>query len=269
VIAELAFGAATTDATGRRIRDARFVRTSGVALSTACVVANGMRETLRALFGEAVAAELGEVAAIDADAWSALARDAELLVVSGNAADAALVLDPRDARRLVLRAFGEDATRDDTSHSALERRAYERILAALAGALDPLCGERRGPPRPAHAGDGAWTSYFDVRIRAPIDVRIGVAVAREATPVPPVVSRPAAALDAIPLVLDARVELAPLTLAALAALRVGAFLPTTTTEAGVAVSLNVDGLCAARGVCGVAHGRTAVRITASALGDAS
>ncbi len=266
MIADLAFGAPIVS-DGRRVRAARFVPRSAVALSTACVVANGMRETLRALFGGAVAVEIGDVAAIDARAWEALARDAELLVVRGNAADAALVLDPADARRLVLHAFGEDDGRATTPQSALERHAYDRIASALAGALDPLCGERRGPPQRAHPADARWTSYFDVRIRTPIAIRIGVAVARE-TPVPQApVARPLAAVADVPVVVVARTALAPMTLAAVARLRVGDVVRCD-TKAGFSAVLNIDDRCAAHGTCGVANGRLAVRITASALAKA-
>jgi flagellar motor switch/type III secretory pathway protein FliN len=266
VIADLAFGAAAPVA-GRRVRTAHFVPRSAVALSTACVVANGMRETLRALFGGAVAVEIGEVAAIDAHAWDALARDAELLVVSGNAADAALVIDPADARRLVLHAFGEDAARPTMPESALERRAYERLASALAGALDPLCGERLGPPRRAHPADARWTSYFDVRVRAPIEVRIGVAVARERAVPRPAVARPLSFVAEVPVVVTARMALAPMTLAGLARLRVGDVVRCD-TEAGFSAALNIVDRCAAHGTCGVANGRLAVRISASALAKA-
>ncbi len=268
MIAELAFGAPTSHG-GKRIRETRFAPRSGVAISTACVVANGMRETLRSLFGGAVSLELGDVATIDAEAWRALARDAELLVVRGTAADAALVLDPIDARRLLLRAFGEDApgASPTAPPSSLERHAYDRIVAALALALDPLCGERRGPPQRAHPGDSPWTSYFDIRIRAPIDARIGVVVAREKIASPVIATRSLDALASVAVDVDARVSLESMSLARFSTLAIGEIVRFD-TKAGHSASLNVGEHAIAHGTWGIASGHLAVQIDTTAPGDA-
>ena len=101
---------------------------------------------------------LGEPAALDANAWSLLARDALLFLTRGRQTDIVLVLPQRDARRLVLRAFGEgDAARCRcrTRCSALELHALERIAARCAAAFDPLCARA---PRPRRGRSARTTS---------------------------------------------------------------------------------------------------------------
>jgi len=102
VIADATFGQRSA-----RVRRLRFVPRSSIPVEAACVVANGIRETLRELFGETCELVIGEPAALDAKAWSLLARDALLFLTRGRQTDIVLVLPQRDARRLVLRAFGE------------------------------------------------------------------------------------------------------------------------------------------------------------------
>ena len=105
MIAEAEFGPAAGG-----VRELRFRTRSSIPLEAACVVANGLRETLRELFGEACELVVGEPASLPADAWRVVSRDALLFLTRGRQTDIVLVIPRADARRLVLRAFGEVAT---------------------------------------------------------------------------------------------------------------------------------------------------------------
>src|SRR6202035_2366080 len=127
---------------------------ASIPLEAACVVANGIRETLRELLGERCELVLGEPAALSAQAWGVLARDALLFLTRGRRTDIVLVLPQPDARPLVLRAVGEHdepgrAAESGTRRgrpaepaappglagrawSALELHALERIAARCA-----------------------------------------------------------------------------------------------------------------------------------------
>ena len=191
MIADLTFGAPS-----QRVRRVRFVPRASIPVEAACVVANGIRETLRELFGEACELVIGEPAALDASAWSLLARDALLFLTRGRQTDIVLVLPQRDARRLVLRAFGEgDAPGapplPDAACSALELHALERIAERCAAAFDPLCAERRARSRAVGAHDvPACAAYFDLRVHAPVALTLGIGIVRD-LPDPGPVRRPA------------------------------------------------------------------------------
>src|ERR1700737_4474718 len=120
MIADATFGAPRG-----RVRPLRFVARASIPLQAACVVANGMRETLRELFGEQCELVIGEPAAIGAQALSLLVRAAQLFLTRGRETDIVLVIPRRDARRLVLRAFGEGDDLPDEACSALEQHAIE------------------------------------------------------------------------------------------------------------------------------------------------
>jgi hypothetical protein len=175
VIAEAALGPAA-----RGVRRLRFVRRASIPLEAACLVANGLRETLRELLGERCELVVGEPAAIDSAAWAQLARDACLFVVHGRLTDVVLVLPPGDARRLVLRAFGEGESLPDGACSALELHALERIAARCAAAFEPLCAERRAPPRAVASHEvPACVAYVDLRVAAPLPLVLGLGIVRD------------------------------------------------------------------------------------------
>jgi flagellar motor switch/type III secretory pathway protein FliN len=254
VIATLAF-----ERTGR-VRRARFVRRPSVPLDAACVVANGIREALRALLGESCTVTLGEPAALDPAGWRTLSRGALAFAAPGRATDVVFLVPRRDARRLVQAAFGEAPAPHDEGWSALEAGAIERIVARCAGACDVLCAERRGPTRAVDpAGLPPCVAFFDVRVGAPIALTLGVGIARELPEPAPARTLPAAALD--PLALDVQVVLGHATLAAprLLALRVGDTVPLVTKVAGGG-ELNVAGQRIATGSGGVVAGHAAFAI---------
>jgi hypothetical protein len=252
VIARLAFR-------GRgRLREAAFVPSATVPLDAACVIANGIRETLRTHLGDGCAVVLGEPVALAAAAWRALVADALIVAVPGRATDVALVLARGDARRLVDAAFGEDG--GDGGWSALEELAVERIVARCAAACDVICVERRGPAHTVAASAlPPCVAYFDVRVVAPIALTLGVGLVRE---LPPSLPGPALGGGALAHVaLDARVVLGRGSVDAhrIATLRPGDLLTLETKVAGDG-ELNVGGQRIALGTCGALGARSAFAV---------
>lgn len=258
MIADATFGPASG-----RVRPLRFVRRSSIPLEAACVVANGIRETLRELFGEACELALGEPAAIGAAGWSVLTRDAFLFLTRGRQTDIVLVLPHADARRLVLRAFGEPDEPGAPPHlpasacSALEVHAIERIAARCAAAFDPLCAESRGAPRPVPAQDvPICVAYFDLRVHAPIPLTMGVGIVRELPDPGPSGALPANALETVDLELRAVFAEGTINAVDFVTMRPGDIVPLDTKVGGVA-SLNVEGRPFASGVAGMFASRAA------------
>lgn len=248
------------DAPRGGVRRARFVPRPNVPVDAACVVANGVREALRTLLGEACSVTIGEPAALDAAAWRSLTNGALLFATPGRATDVVFVLAMRDARRLVQAAFGEEATPDNGAWSALESGAIERIIARCANACDALCVERRGPTTAADpARLPRAVAYFDVRIAAPIGLTLGIGVVRELAV--PLASRTLApeALGDVPLELRIVLGRGSLTVPRLLDLEIGAVVPLHTKVAGEG-ELKLAGQRIAFGTCGVRHHRLAFEV---------
>jgi flagellar motor switch/type III secretory pathway protein FliN len=254
-------GATFGPASGR-VRPLRFARRSSIPLGAACVVASGIRETLRELLGDACEVVLGEPTAIGPEAWSVLTRDALLFLTRGRQTDIVLVLPKRDARRLVRRAFGEPAPHDapelpDAACSVLEGHALERIAARCAAAFDPLCAERRGASQPVATPEApACVAYFDVRVHAPIALTLGIGIVRDLPDPGPAGSLPPGILDTVDLELRAVFAEGTIDAAAFVALRAGDIVKLN-TKVGAPGSLNVDGHRVASGVAGVIASRNA------------
>jgi flagellar motor switch/type III secretory pathway protein FliN len=244
----------TFERTGARVRRARFVRTANVPIDAACLVANGIRETLRALAGAPVEATLGEPVALDGRAWRALTHDALTFVTPGRTTDAVMVVARGDAHRLVQAAFGEDAPRTVHAWTPLELRAAERIAARCAGALEPLCAERRGPTRAVDpAALAPCAALFDVRVGAPFAVTIGIGITH-APPAPP--SPVVLGMSGLARVsLDVRAVFGRGSIAAprLLELRAGDVVVLDTKVDGEG-ELKVGNQRVARGICGVVNG---------------
>jgi hypothetical protein len=153
VIADLKFE--RPDAAG--VCRARFVPRASIPLGAACLVANGIRETLRELFGERCELGIGEPAAIGREAWQTLSQDAYCFLTCGRQTDIVLVVAAADARVLVARAFGESDLSASPALSTLEVHALERIAARCAAAFDPLYAERPGPP--ARLRRHSWAAF--------------------------------------------------------------------------------------------------------------
>jgi len=264
MIADATFGAPFG-----RVRRLRFVARASIPVEAACVVANGIRETLRELFGETCELVLGEPAALDAHAWSVLTHEALLFLTRGRQTDIVLVLPQRDARRLVLRAFGEGEALPDGACSALELHALERIAARCAAAFDPLCAERRAGSQPVRALDvPACVAYFDLRVHAPVALTLGIGIVRDLPDPGPSGALPPCALDAV--AVEVRAIFAEGTIGAAEFMRLKpGDVVTLGTKVGAPASLNLGGRRLATGVPGVVASRTALLVHDVAMGAQS
>jgi len=246
---------------GGRVRAARFERRSLLPLSAACLVANGVRESLGALLGSALTVSLLEPVVPSNDAWSAIGADAVAFRVRGDRADAAIVLGFADASALAAAAFGERTmpTRALAQLSEIEREVVERAVAALAPSIGAICGtgDRRAPER--LSGIAGFATYFELVVQGALSARIGIALSREAEP------EPAAGLDldalaAVRLRVRAALGLGSISAGEAAALAAGAIVPIPSTGA-LGGRLHVGGRTLALGTCGVLGGRYAFLTT--------
>ena len=252
MIAELALGPLRDG-----VRPLRFVPRVSIPLQAACLVANGLRETLRELLGERCELLLGEPVAVDAAAWPVLAADAFLFLTRGRQTDVVLVLPQADARRLVLHAFGEGDTLPEGACTALEVHALERIAARCAATFDPLCAERAGASRPVAAREvPQCAAYFDVRVQAPVPLTLGIGIVRDLPDPGASGALAPGALDDVPLRARAVMGAGTIGGAALGALRPGDVVALDAALDAPA-RLVLAGRTIARGTCGTAGGRSA------------
>jgi flagellar motor switch/type III secretory pathway protein FliN len=249
-------------------RRLRFVPRPSLPLDAACVVANGVREALRALLDDACAVAIGDPVALDAAAWHALARDALLFATPGRATDVVFVLGRRDARTLLAAAFGEESG-GGGALSALEAGAIERIVARCAVACEAWCVERRGPTSAVDAARlPRSVAYFDVRVGAPVALTIGVGILRDLPAAPPAAEFPAAMLGGLSVEVRAVLGRGSLPVPRLLDLSAGCVVPLHTKVAGDG-ELNLAGQRIAFGTCGVRNGRAAFEVRSIAMrGDA-
>jgi hypothetical protein len=255
MIATLAFGPRRA-----RVRQARFVPRPSVPVDAACVLANGVREGLRTLLGEACSVTIGEPVALDAAAWRSLTHDALLFATPGRATDVVFVLAARDARRLVAAAFGEDGSADQGSWSALEAGAIERIVGRCANACEALCVERRGPTRAVDAAQlPRAVGYFDVRVSAPVALTLGVGIVRDLPEAPPLATVTPATLGGAGVDVQVVLGRVELPIPRLLELRAGSVVVLSTKVEGEG-ELNVAGQRIAFGICGLRHGRPAFEV---------
>jgi hypothetical protein len=160
-----------------------FEERSMLPVSAACVVASGVRETLGALFGEAVTLKLFEPMIPQASAWCTIMRDAKVYCVRGATIDAAVILRPEDASALAGAAFGEREARALTL-STLERTVLERIVRAIATQISPICGTAAELSVDVQPDLRAVCTFFELQIERPVRARIGIALSRDPLPEP-------------------------------------------------------------------------------------
>ncbi len=129
----------------RRIRKPVFASRSALPASAACVVANGVRETLTSLFGTTVELRLVEPSIPSPSAWLVILKEAALYRVRGKIADAVVVLRPPDALAMAAALFGERlASAAARELSPIERDLLDRTVNAVAVHLGSVCGAREG-----------------------------------------------------------------------------------------------------------------------------
>jgi flagellar motor switch/type III secretory pathway protein FliN len=242
---------------GRRVRRACFERRSSLPVSAACVVANGVRETLGALLATPVSLRLLEPMIPGPAAWDAICGGAQLFGMRGPLCDAAFVLRPQDALALATSAFGErpDAPRP---LSAVEQEVLARALRGVAGSVAPVCGRELSPLERILDIRG-YVTYFELLVERPVQARIGVALSRD----PAARGAPTLRIEDL---LDVQVELSvefargTMPAAAFLDLRHGANVPMT-TRIGEPGRLKLGGAVLAHGECGAMGERNAMIVT--------
>ncbi len=249
------------------VRRMRFVQRPALPVAAACAVARDVEATLRELLGDCELT-VGEPVALTPSAWDALTRDALLFVRRGRPADAVLVLPAADARRLVLRAFGEAGVphADPPACSALERAALERIAARCAEAFGAVCDGAPSAGRAvAHRDVPACCSYVDLRVRSPLPLTVGIGLTRELPEAEPRATLGACLLDDV--TLEARAVFAEGTVEASEFVRMRpGHVVRLDTKVGGPASLNVGGTRLAGGLAGVVASRAAFLVHDVATG---
>jgi flagellar motor switch/type III secretory pathway protein FliN len=242
----LAFEREATMENGRRIRRVKFERRSALPVSAACVVANGVRETLGAVLAAPVSLRLLEPLIPDAQGWHAICAQARMYAVRGNVADAAFILRPRDALALAAAAFGETPG-DLRALSPVEQEVTLRALRAVGASQAPVCGREMSALEPILDING-YVTYFELLMEQPVPMRLGVALSRDPA------QRGAGTLRAADL-LDVEIELSvefargTMSAARFLGLGSGENVPMN-TKVGEPALLKTAGTVLARGECG-------------------
>jgi len=167
-----------------------------------------------------------------------------------------LLLPRENVRGLVLRAFGEGSALPPGACSALELYALERIAERCAQAFEPLCAQRTAPARAVNARDvPSCVAYFDLRVRAPFALTLGIGVARDLPDPGRAGSGGPPSLDDVPLRARAVLGRAAISAAMLARLRAGDVVPLRGES-----TLEIGARIIARGRCGVSDGQAAFAI---------
>jgi flagellar motor switch/type III secretory pathway protein FliN len=253
----LAFERKSEDCNGKRVRRACFERRSSLPVTAACVVANGVRETLGALLATPVSLRLLEPVIPDPAAWGAICASAQLFGVRGPLCDAAFVVRRQDALALASSAFGEPAD-SPRQLSAVEQEVLVRALRGVAGALTPVCGRELSPLERILDIRG-YVTYFELLVERPVQARIGIALSRDP-------AAGGAATLRVEDLLDVQIELSvefargSLPAAAFLDLRPGAHVPMT-TRIGEPGRLKLGGAVLAHGECGAMGERNAMIVT--------
>ena len=262
MISILTFDRPRPDTLGRFIAQPVFRTRSGLPLTAACLVANGVREQLAQLFGREIEAELVEPIVPDRNARAALFTDANVVCVRGSVADAFVVLRPGDARRMVRLAFGERESVAGDPFSEIERQTFERFLEALVPLCSAICGATVRGERASWADAHArCTSYFEVRLLAETPFAIGFGISREPADD---IGRRVTLNDLREVTLDVRAEVARarLPLRDLGHLRVGMTIPLRHGPDDPA-RLLLGRRPMLDGVCGARDGRLVFAMTAA------
>lgn len=256
MIAALAFGPPRLVGT-RLIRDVSFVPRSTLPLSAACLVANGVRETLSRLLATELEVDLSEPAMPGSAERRVLLAGATILRVRGRLCDGFVIVRPADARRLVALAFGEEERSERDALSEIERTTLERIVAALVPLCNTLCGTL-GPVRAESSERAACdlATYFEARTTGRLRVALGFALTRD--PAEETGERLTLG-DLAEVEIEGTVEFARgvLGVPAFSRLAQGVTLALE-TPLGAPGLLSFGDVPFARGTCGVTNGRSAI-----------
>jgi hypothetical protein len=254
-----AFEDRTVTAAAKRLRHVRFEARSSLPIGAACVVANGVRETLSSLLGAGVALRLLAPSIPTPQAWPIVLREALLYRLRGNVADAAIVLRLPDAIALAAALFGESRVAAlDRALSPLERDLLDRAVNAVAGNLAVVCGTPEGRFVERVGEIRGFVTYFELSIEEPVAARIGIALSRDPSPETRG-SFEVGHLAAVKLTAVASLDLGKIEAAEVARLACGAILPIKPTGLH-RCALSVAGRRVARGTCGIRNGRLAFSV---------
>lgn len=252
----------TAPAGTKRTRRARFESRSSLPVSAACVVANGVRETLAALLGAAVTLRLLEPTIPTPHGWRAILQSARCYRIRGTVADAAVVLRGDDAIAFATALFGE--SRANAARRALSRiecDVLDRMVNALAANLTAVCGARAGHSAERVAEIGDFITYFELLLEEPLVARVGIALSRE-----PSVENGScvgiAQLGGVSMSAQSSLDLGTAEAASIAGLEIGRVVR---FEAGslARCRLTLYGRTLASGTCGVRNGRYSLAVGAT------
>lgn len=246
---------------GRTVRGIAFAPRSTLPVSAACLVANGVRETMSRLLAAEFEVELVEPAILRPRERQVMLEGATIARVRGRLCDGFVVVRPVDARRIVALAFGEDERSEQDSLSEIERATLDRVVNALVPLCNTLCGTLGPQTREcAERAAADLTTYFEVRTTGAAALVVGFGLTRD--PAEEVGER---------LTLDdlADVEITCVVDFASGALGVPAFsrlAPGVTlaldTPLGALGTLRIGGVPIANGACGLSNGRRAISFDA-------
>lgn len=246
---------------GKRVRRACFEARSSLPVSAACVVANGVRETLSSLLGATVVMRLFEPSIPAPDAWPVILQSARLYRVRGSVADAVVVLRAPDAIALAAALFGESHGGNTARPlSPIECDVLDRMVNAIAANLSAVCGNREGTVVERIGAIGGFVTYFELLLEEPVTARIGVALSRDPSPEPGGQLQ-VGHLAAVRLTANASLDLGKVEAAAVALVAVGTVLPIAATVLH-RCTLTAHRRRLARGACGVRNGRLAFSVDA-------
>lgn len=242
------------------VRCARFEARSSLPVSAACVVANGVRESLSSLLGAPVVLRLCEPSIPSPQSWTVILDKARLYRVRGGLADAAIVLRVADAAALAAALFGESHA-EARKLSPIECDVVDRMIGAIAANLTAVCGKRERSSLERVAAIAGFVSYFELLLEEPVAARIGIALSRDPTPERGA-SLDASHLAAIRLTAKAAIDLGIAEAAVVARIAVGTTL--SISEAALhRCLLTTHGRRLAAGTCGLQSGQYALLVDAA------
>lgn len=259
-------GFATTGEPGdalrpKPIRSPRFETRSSLPVSAACVVANGVRETLGSLLSAPAVIRLFEPSMPSPQAWTTILENARLYRLRGGIADAAIVLRAADAAAFAAALFGESPAAANRELSPIECDVMDRMIVAIASNLSAVCGKRDGSGVERVGAIAGFVTYFELLVEEPVMARIGVALSRDPAP-----ERGALLgvghLAAVRLTTRAALDLGAAEAASVARIRVGSTLPIT-DDVFLRCALMIHRRRIAGGTCGVHNGRYAIFVDAA------
>jgi hypothetical protein len=260
----LAFSAAQPrdrSAFAKSVRDMRFETRSMLPIGAACVVANGVRETLSSLLGASVGMRLFEPSIPSAQAWSAIFERARLYRLRGSVADAAIVLRPIDAAALAAALFGESRPPGARDLSPIECDVIDRLISTIAINFAAVCGSGEATGAEYVHAVAGFVTYFELIVEGPVNAQIGIALSRD--PMPESGRQlDAARLARVRLTTTAALDLGSAQAVAVARVAIGAMLPIP-PAAFHRCRLIAHRQLLAEGSCGVANGQYAFSVNAS------